>query len=168
MLLCANHSQRTMPLQNPQPKRSQSKQLQANSIRSRDWPIEQLPGLGKAEQQLLKDCGIQTTMQLLSQTQGKQQRVAIAARLRLHPQHVTKWIALANLARIPAVGCDRCGLLLHAGIASPQQLAQMPLHRLHRQIVKLHVAMLYQKDDCPTLAEVSEWLRQARLLSLGR
>lgn len=130
--------------------------------RSSNWAIEQLPGLSAQNQAKLENCGIHTTLQLLQQAKTPEQRQRLATQLQIHIQYVNKWVALANLARIPAVGCQHCGLLLHAGISSPLQLAQTPLPRLHRQLVKLHVATLHRQDLCPTLDEVALWLEQAK------
>jgi hypothetical protein len=130
--------------------------------RSSNWAIEQLPGLSEQNQAKLANCGIHTTFQLLQQAKTTEQRQRLAAQLQIHVQHVNKWVALANLARIPAVGCQHCGLLLHAGISSPLQLAQTPLPRLHRQLLKLHVATLQREDLCPKLDEVALWVEQAK------
>jgi hypothetical protein len=134
---------------------------------SQSWPIEQLPGLSVEHQTGLKQYGIQTTQQLLQRAKTPHQQEAIAIQLKTSLNQVRKWVALADLSRIPAVGCTYCGLLLHAGIASPQQLVQTPLPRLHHQIVKLHVAMMHSKEHCPSLDDVAYWQAQARQL-VGR
>lgn len=131
-------------------------------VQSANWAIGQLPGLSEQNQAKLEDCGIRTTFQLLQHSKTPQQRQQLATQLQIHIQHVNKWVSLANLARIPAVGCQHCGLLLHAGISSPLQLAQTPLPRLHRQLLKLHVATLQRQDLCPTLDEVALWVEQAK------
>lgn len=131
---------------------------------SRDWDLDQLPGLSAADRARLNQCGIHTTQALLRQGRSLPQRQALATRLQLHIQHVNKWVALADLARIPAVGCQYCGLLLHAGIGSPEQLAQTPISRLHQQILKLQVANLQRRDQCPTLGEIDRWIEQAKQL----
>lgn len=129
-----------------------------------NWAIDRLPGLSEQDQAQLNRCGIHTTLQLLQKTRTPTQRQALATQIQIHIQHVNKWVALADLARIPAVGCQHCGLLLHAGISSPAQLAQTPLPRLHRQLVKLHVAMMQRQDLCPSLEQVAQWVEQARML----
>lgn len=135
-----------------------------NQNQPSNWAIELLPGLSAQDQTKLIDCGIHTTFQLLQTTKTPLQRQALASHLQIHIQHINKWAALANLARIPAVGCTYCGLLLHAGISSPRQLAQTPLPRLHRQILKLQVAMMQRQDLCPGLDEVAQWIEQAKHL----
>lgn len=133
-------------------------------IASADWSIALLPGLSTDDHTRLVACGIHTTLQLLQQGKTPQTRSHLASQLQIPIRHVNKWVALADLARIPGVGCQYCGLLLHAGVASPTQLAQTPLDRLHRQMLKLQVATLQRRDLCPGIAEVEQWSRQARML----
>lgn len=136
--------------------------------RSQDWQIEQLPGLSTDDQVRLENCGITTTLQLCEQTATSTKRAELANQLAIHIQHVNKWAALADLARIPGVGCHYCGLLLHAGISSPAQLAQTPLPHLHRQVLRLQVAMMQRQDLCPSLEEIKQWIEQARYLERTR
>lgn len=131
-------------------------------------PIAELPGLSLQDQTQLLNCGIQTTRQLFQATQTPVQRQSLATQLQVRLQRVHKWSALASLAQIPAVGCQYCGLLLHAGIASPAQLAQTPLSKLHQQILKLYVATMQRPDLCPDLGQVSEWINQAQQMSRKR
>ncbi|NJR49957.1 MAG: DUF4332 domain-containing protein [Leptolyngbyaceae cyanobacterium CSU_1_3] len=133
-------------------------------ISSADWSIDQLPGLSPEDQAKLAACGIHTTLELLKQGKTLQSRTHLSSQLQIHIKHVNKWVALADLARIPTVGCRYCGLLLHAGIASPEHLGQMPLDRLHRQILRLQVSNLQRRDLCPTFAEVEQWSQQSRLV----
>ena len=136
----------------------------SGAVRSSNWQIQQLPGLDLRDQQLLESHGITTTLQLCQRTGTPANQTALANQLQLPLRHISKWSALANLARIPNVGCCYCGLLLHAGIASPAQLAQTPIDRLHRQVLRLQVATMQRPDLCPSLAEVREWINQAQIL----
>lgn len=129
-----------------------------------NWSINDLPGLSVEQIESLSLLGIHTTYQLLAQTQTANQRQALATQLQLHLQHVNKWHALARLALIPAVGCQYCGLLLHAGVSSIEQLANMPTGKVYQQILKLQVAMMQRKDLCPSASEVAVWIAQARSL----
>ncbi|HEY9623794.1 MAG TPA: DUF4332 domain-containing protein [Crinalium sp.] len=141
-----------------------SQQSRHRSLPSRNWNIHQLPGLSPEHCTLLKTAGIETTFELLRRSRTSLQKQALAAQLQVHIQHVNKWVALADLSRIPAIGCQYCGLLLHAGISSPAQLAQTPLSRLHQQMLKLQVAMMQRQDLCPSLDEVAQWIQQAKLI----
>jgi len=138
-----------------------------SSAVSYSWDIKQLPGLSMADQENLVALNVRTTLDLLQRTKTLLQRQALASQLQLHIQHVNKWAALADLSQIPNVGCQYCGLLLHAGISSPTQLAQTSLPRLHQQLLKLQVAMLQRPDLCPSLEQVRQWIEQARSLSRG-
>ncbi|MDZ8054839.1 MAG: DUF4332 domain-containing protein [Aulosira sp. ZfuVER01] len=136
-----------------------------NSIQACDWPIEQLPGLSQEELSRLQNCGITTTGALVKQGKTLEDKVALANKLQVHLQYVNKWVALADLARIPTVGTQYCGLLLHAGIGSVAQLAQVPAHRLHQQILRLQVATMQRRDLCPAIELVQQWSYQARQIS---
>lgn len=129
-----------------------------------NWAIADLPGLNHQELEQLQTCGITTTGQLLSQTRTAESKLEIAGQLHLHPQHLKKWIALADLARLPSVGCQYCGVLLHSGVASVAQLAETPVHRLHRQILRMEVATLQRQDLCPSVDVVQQWVKEARSL----
>ncbi|BAY64121.1 hypothetical protein NIES22_42150 [Calothrix brevissima NIES-22] len=136
-----------------------------NTIQGCDWPIEQLPGLSLEEQSQLQSWGITTTGLLVKQGKTPEAKLALANKLQVHLQYVNKWVALADLARIPTVGTQYCGLLLHAGIGSVAQLAQVPTHRLHQQILRLQVATMQRRDLCPAIELVQQWSYQARQIS---
>jgi hypothetical protein len=135
-----------------------------NLIQACDWPIEQLPGLSQEEKSQLQNCGITTTGILVKQGKTPEARLALASKLQIHLQYVNKWVALADLARIPTVGTQYCGLLLHAGIGSVAQLAQVPSHRLHQQILRLQVATMQRRDLCPAIELVQQWSYQAQAI----
>ena len=130
-----------------------------------NWAIANLPWLSEEHRRLLEANQIRTTHQLLLATQTKQQQHEFAAKLKIHPQYVAKWIALADLARLKSVGVEYCGLLLHCGVASVWQLAQTPFPHLHGSIVKLQVSTLQRRDLAPSVGLVQEWVREAKSLS---
>ena len=134
------------------------------SVQVRDWPIAHLPGLSKENQSQLEECNITTTEQLIRMTKTPAAKALLAHQLQVNIQDVNKWVAMANLARIPSVGCQYCGLLLHAGVPSAEQLAQMPVEILHQQILKLHVATMQRNDLTPSVDRVQKWIQQARLV----
>ena len=72
---------------------------------------------------------------------------------------------MADLARVPSVGCDYCGLILHSGIISVDQLSQTSVSFLHQQILKLQVATLQRKDLCPSPDVVKTWINEARTIN---
>jgi predicted flap endonuclease-1-like 5' DNA nuclease len=133
-----------------------------------NWAIAQLPGLSSKDQAQLAERGIETTQQLLKTTWTEDDRQALATQLQIHIYHVNKWFALANLARIPSVGCQYCGLLLHAGISTPAQLAQWSPAMLHRQVLRLKVTTAQRPEECPGFDQVAQWIEQARQLCIRR
>lgn len=137
-------------------------QKSINQIQSCDWSIEELPGLSLEEQSQLLNCGIATTGMLISHTNNPAARVALSNKLKVNLNYVSKWMALADLARIPSVGVQYCGLLLHAGVASVAQLGNIPTHRLHKQVLRLQVATMQRRDLCPTVELVQQWIYQAQ------
>ncbi|BAZ39833.1 hypothetical protein NIES4101_57900 [Calothrix sp. NIES-4101] len=141
------------------------KQARVNRISSCDWLIEELPGLNAEEQLRLQDCGISTTRQLIIKGKTPQSRIELANQLHINLKYVNKWVALADLARVPSVGTQYCGLLLHAGIGSVIQLAQIPTHRLHQQVLRLQVATMQRRDLCPAVDIVQQWTQQAKIVA---
>lgn len=134
------------------------------SIQSQNWAIEKLPGLKVAEHTQLQTQGICTTFQLLRRTQTPTQIQDLATLLQTPTRYVKKWTALADLARIPSVGCQYCGLLLHVGVLSVRQLAQTPAAHLNRQLLRLQVNLLQTKEHCPDPGQVAQWIAQAKQL----
>ncbi|WP_414530648.1 DUF4332 domain-containing protein [Nodularia chucula] len=130
-----------------------------------DWAIEQLPGLTEEEQGKLQKCGIKTTKALIEHGKTTETRVNLANKLQVNLQYVNKWIALADLARIPGVGLEYCGLLLHSGIISVAQLAETPTHRLHKQMMRLQVSTMQRRDLCPAIDVVQQWSQQAQKIA---
>ena len=142
------------------------KSLEISSIKSQSWSIEKLPGLSKKDQILLTKNGINTTRKLLEITKTSEEKLNLASQLKIILQSVKKWVALADLARVPTVGCEYCGLLLHGGIVSVSQLSQTSVHKLHQQILKLQISTMQRRDLSPALDLVNKWIQQAQFLSL--
>ncbi|NMG08298.1 DUF4332 domain-containing protein [Brasilonema sp. UFV-L1] len=141
---------------------SLKQKVTVSSISSSNWSIEQLPGLSQQQQAQLQNCGITTTAALIQQGKTPADKLVLANKLQIHLQYVKKWVALADLARIPSVGTQYCGLLLHAGIASVAHLAATPIHRLHQQLLRLVVATMQRRDLCPSIEQVQQWSQDAK------
>ena len=153
-----------MPSQS-QTSQSRASQNQASQNQaSQNYPIDQLPGRSPTQVEQLSSCGIRTTFDLLRQGNSIEQRRQLSTQLNTNLKHINKWTALANLARIPGVGCQHCGLLLHAGVSTPQQLSTMTVQKLHPQLVRLQVQLLRRADLAPNAAQVATWIRQAQAM----
>ncbi|MEL7352197.1 MAG: DUF4332 domain-containing protein [Cyanobacteria bacterium P01_A01_bin.116] len=131
-------------------------------VKSVNHPIAMLPGLMAPQIKQLQACGIATTFDLLRQGNSLAQRQQLSSRLNTNVKYINKWAALANLARIPGVGCDYCGLLLHAGVSTPEQLSVMSVQRLHPQLMRLQVQLFNRADLAPNTAQVASWIQQAQ------
>ena len=158
---CLRHAARTVvgTIQNP---KSKIQNRMTPNYHSIDW----LPGLTKREQSQLKDCGIITTEQLLQQTKTDRAKQSLAKQLQVNLRTINKWVALADLGRIPSVGYQYSGVLLHSGVASVSQLIEIPIFRLHRQILRLHVATLQKQTLCPPVNIIQQWIIEGRILTL--
>jgi hypothetical protein len=129
------------------------------------WPITELPGVDTKTAADLTAVGIIDTEQLLALTEPLQissNQSQLAAIVGTRPGR--KLLALAKLAQIPSVGCQYCGLLLHAGVASIEQLSQTPPQQLHQLVLRLHVALLQRRDLTPRIDQVQNWVQQAKAI----
>jgi Domain of unknown function (DUF4332) len=132
-------------------------------MRRCNWAIFDLPGLDPNLGKDLDGVGLTDTCQLVGLS--VKQQIELATSLGHHPRHIQKVVAMASLAQLSSVGCDYCGLLLHAGVSSVAQLSLMPVNQLHRSVLRLHVAVLQRNDLTPTVDRVQQWVSQAQLLS---
>jgi len=130
-------------------------------------PLQALPGLSQEHLKQLHQVGLETTADLLQVARSPAKLEAIAVQLKLPLRYLQKWAALADLAQLPSVGSDYCGLLLHSGVASVRQLAIQSPGRLHPQIRKLHIMVMRRSDLCPTPDQVVQWVQEAQLAARG-
>lgn len=133
------------------------------SINLQSHALQALPGLREEYLQALRQAGLETTADLLKVARSPDQLQAIAAQRQLPLRYLQKWVALADLARLPSVSNDYCGLLLHSGVASVAHLSLQAPGRLHTQIRKLHTMTMRRSDLCPTPDQVVQWVREAKL-----
>jgi len=136
-------------------------------MQGKSWSIKDLPRLDETTRSRLESLGIQTAGDLLEKGKTDVGKSAIAQQLQQKPQQVNRWLIMADLARIESVGCQYCGLLLHAGIASMTQLSQMHPQQLHHQILRLQVSLFKRKDCCPPVGSVQKWILEAKQLTIN-
>ena len=129
------------------------------------WSIDKLPGISQKDQNLLISNGIHTTKDLLAKVRTTQDKYALANKLQINLKYINKWSALADLARIPAVGWQHCGAILHSGVGSVAQLKQTHWGKLHSHIKRLYVANTRNKNLSPSVEQVQKWIEQAKLLN---
>ena len=134
-------------------------------MKGKNWSLEHLPRLDETTRSRFQDLGITTTQDLLLKAQTKQGKEEIARYLQQKTQQISKWVIMADLARLPSVGCEYCGLLLHAGIGSIEQLKQMHPQKLHQQVLRLQIALFKRRDYCPSVSIVQNWIQDARKIN---
>ena len=139
--------------------------MPSTPLKSANWSLTDLPGLAQTDLHRLAELGITTTFGLLRQAATKPDQTDLAGRSGIQLRYLQKWVALADLARVPTIGCQFAGLVLHAGVATLNQLALMPAGQLHRQILKLQVATFQSSDRCPDAGQIGVWIQQAKLLT---
>jgi Domain of unknown function (DUF4332) len=126
------------------------------------WPLTDLPGMSAQDYQKLYDVEIESTAALLKRTRTLAKQRQLAEKLKLSDRWVRKWMALAELSHLKSVGCQYCGLLLHAGVTSVAQLSTMSPSMLHRHILRLQVSTLQRRDLCPSAGVVMQWIQEAK------
>lgn len=136
----------------------------SDSTVRQDHLIDQLPGLRPDDLQALREQGISTIAQLWDRTRTPAHQRHLAQHLHCSLRDVQKWSAMADLARIPGIGCRYCGVLLHVGVRSSQQLARSSAPKLHQQILRLQVLLIQQREHCPEPGQIARWIQQAASL----
>ncbi len=126
------------------------------------YPLEALPGMTHEYASQMSQLGLTNTQQLSRLGQFPDRCRDLAKQLNLPQRYVTKWVVLSNLARVPSVGCEYNGLLLHAGISSIDQLAHSTTQILYPRLKRLYVSTLQRSDLCPSPAQVTLWIQHAK------
>ncbi|EDZ96808.1 MAG: DUF4332 domain-containing protein [Limnospira sp. PMC 1291.21] len=128
------------------------------------WEISQLPGLDADNIKLLNKCGIQNTQQLLARGSNNAHKIALSNQLGINIRNISKWVAMSDLARVPSIGYQYCGVLLHSGVSSVNQLSQMSIQQLHKQILRLYVGTIKSRQICPSIDVIQTWIKQSQRL----
>jgi predicted flap endonuclease-1-like 5' DNA nuclease len=127
-------------------------------------PIGKIKGLDAEVKAKLEAEGIQNTQQLLEHTQTDKQRAELARKIGTTP-HVLKELAnRADLMRLKGVGGDMSNLLEEAGVNSCKELQHRVPEKLHKTLAELQASKKIAHHT-PTLAQVTEWIAEAKTLS---
>jgi predicted flap endonuclease-1-like 5' DNA nuclease len=127
-------------------------------------PIGKIKGLEPEVKAKLEAEGIKDTQQLLEHTQTNKQRSELAHKVGTTP-HVLKELAnRADLMRLKGVGGDLSNLLEEAGVNSCKELQHRVPEKLHKTLADLHASKKIA-HHAPTLAQVTEWIAEAKQLS---
>ena len=124
--------------------------------------IDNLPGIPATEVEKLKSEGINSNLDLLKLAKQPERLIHLAQKIGVNLKYLRKWIVLADLASLPSVGSQYCGLLLHASIISSLELSKAHAPQLHRQILRVQVANLRRRDLCPPISLIRKWIKEAQ------
>ncbi len=126
--------------------------------------VHQLRGIQIDIADKMKGNGIKTTADLLAAGKTAEGRKGLAVKLGTDHKAVLELVNRADLARIKGIGEVYSNLLENAGVDTVLELS-------HRVPANLHAKLLEQTKSgdalrAPTLAQVEDWIKQAK--ELGR
>ena len=108
--------------------------------------------------------GIKTTADLLNAGKSAAGRKELAIKLGADPKEVLELVNRADLARIKGIGQVYSNLLENAGVDTVLELSRRVPANLHAKL--LDQAKTGDALRAPTLAQVEDWIKQAK--ELGR
>ncbi len=127
-------------------------------------PIAKIKGLEADVQAKLEAEGIKNTQQLLEHTQTDKQRSDLAHKVGTTAQVLKELANRADLMRLKGVGGDLSNLLEEAGVNSCKELQHRLPENLHKKLAELQASKKIA-HHMPTLAQVTEWIAEAKTLS---
>ena len=127
-------------------------------------PISKLKGLEPDVRTKLEAEGIKTTEQLLEHTQTAKQRTELAHKVGTTPLVLKELANRADLMRLKGVGGDLSNLLEEAGVNSCKELQHRVPDKLYKTLADLQASKKIA-HHMPTLAQVTEWIAEAKMLS---
>ena len=129
-------------------------------LNSLDNP-ENIKGIGPSLGKELTGLGITSVGEFLTTDPG-----VIGEKTRVSQEAAENLQAMAQLMMIPGVDANDAELLIEVGVRSRRELADQDLIQLSRkvgEIAKIYVDQgKISKDKCPTIEEISSWIRMAR------
>ncbi len=122
---------------------------------------EDIKGIGPALGKELRILGVSSVGEFLTTDP-----VIIGEKTRVSQEMAENLQATAQLMMIPGVDVNDVELLIDAGIKSRKELANQDLIQLSRKVGELAKIYVDQgkisKDECPTIEEISSWIRMAK------
>ncbi len=114
------------------------------------YEIEEIEGVGSGYGQRLRDIQVESTLDLLNRCQDPAQVAEIAEAVGIEQFVVQKWIAMADLLRVPGVRGQSAKLLAYSGVDSVAALAAKKPATLAKALAATH------EKDAPTASAPSE------------
>ncbi len=125
--------------------------------------ITEIEGIGEVYGPQLMAVGIATTEALLEKGATPQSRKAIEEATGISHDLLLKWINRADLFRIKGIGEEYSDLLEAAGVDTVPELAQRNPENLYAALQSVNAEKKLVRR-LPALAQVSDWIEQAKKL----
>ncbi len=126
--------------------------------------VHQIRGIQMSTAEKLAAAGIGTSEELLEAGKTPAGRKELAAKIGVDPKEILELVNRADLARIRGIGEVYSNLLENAGVDTVVELSRRVPANLHAKLVEQTLAGDARR--APTLAQVEDWIRQAK--ELGR
>lgn len=125
--------------------------------------LKELIGMTGEIETALKEAGIHNSDQLLDAAKTPKQRQILAQRLGVASRDLLELANRADLARIKGIGSAYSNLLEKAGVDTVKELATRRPDNLHKKVLEINEQERLVKQP-PTLAQVEQWIEQAKQL----
>jgi predicted flap endonuclease-1-like 5' DNA nuclease len=109
--------------------------------------------------------GVKTSEALLEAGKTAAGRKELAAKVGADPKEILELVNRADLARVRGIGEVYSNLLENAGVDTVLELSKRVPANLHAKLVEQTTAGDAQR--APTLAQVEDWVKQAKELGRG-
>ena len=126
--------------------------------------IANIKGLQPEVKEKLEAEGIKDTQQLLEQAKTLKQRTELAHKVGTTPAIVKELVNRADLMRLKGVGGDLSNLLEEAGVNSCKELQHRLPDKLQAKLAELQASKKIAHHT-PNLAQVTEWISEAKTLA---
>jgi predicted flap endonuclease-1-like 5' DNA nuclease len=125
--------------------------------------IIDVEGIGPVYASQLEAVGVKSTDDLLSRGATPKGREELEAASKIGHALILKWVNRVDLYRIKGVGSEYSDLLEIAGVDTVPELAQRNAANLTETLAEANASRNLVRKP-PTLAEVTDWIAQAKQL----
>jgi predicted flap endonuclease-1-like 5' DNA nuclease len=123
----------------------------------------EIEGIGEVYEAKLKGAGILTSQALLKKGASPQGRKELVEKSGISDEMILRWVNHADLMRVKGIGNEYAELLEAAGVDTIPELAQRKPENLFAKLVQVN-AERERVRRLPTLAQVTDWVEQAKCL----
>lgn len=127
--------------------------------------LHQIRGIQVGTAERLAEAGVTTSDALLEAGKSVAGRKELAARVGADPKEILELVNRADLARVRGIGEVYSNLLENAGVDTVAELAKRVPANLHAKL--LEQTQTGDARRAPTLAQVTDWITQAKDLGRG-